>query len=236
VHFEDLPGSRNEAADIAKIWPSIGSSQEDDVRLLSGRAATKTAVKQAEVGRRVVHLATHGDVLQSRCDPTAGNTRGVGALALASAPASGLAENPLLLTGLAFAGANRRAGSRAGQDDGILTAEEVTGLNLQGTEWAVLSACNTGAGQIKAGEGVFGLRRAFQIAGARTIIMSLWSVEDRATRIWMRDLYDARFSKHLSTADAVHEASLRMLQDRRAHHRSTQPFFWAGFVAAGDWR
>ena len=68
-------------------------------------------------------------------------------------------------------------------------------LDLQGTEWAVLSACETGLGEIKAGEGVFGLRRAFQIAGARTVIMSLWSVEDRATRTWMRALYEGRLSK-----------------------------------------
>ena len=83
--------------------------------------------------------------------------------------------------------ANARTGARADRsDDGILTAEEVAGLNLQGTEWVGSSACDTGTGQIKAGEGVFGLRRAFQIAGVRTIIMSLWSAEDRSTQIWMR--------------------------------------------------
>jgi CHAT domain-containing protein len=130
VRFEDLPGSKNEAADIAKIWPSIGSAQ-DDVKLLSGRAATETAVKQAAIGRRVVHLATHGYFLQSRCDTTAVNTRGVGAITSASVPSSALSENPLLLTGLALAGANLRTSGRPGQDDGILTAEEVAGLNLQ---------------------------------------------------------------------------------------------------------
>ena len=70
----------------------------------------------------------------------------------------------------------------------------MAGLNLQGTEWAVLSACDTGLGEIKAGEGVFGLRRAFQIAGARTVIMSLWSVEDQAARAWMRALYEGRLT------------------------------------------
>ena len=111
-------------------------------------------------------------------------------------------ENPLLLSGLALAGANRRAAAGPDEDDGILTAEEVASLNLQGTEWAVLSACDTGLGEIKAGEGVFGLRRAFQIAGARTVIMSLWSVDDRATRPWMRALYEGG-SQGLNTADAV---------------------------------
>ena len=146
------------------------------------------------------------------------------------------AENPLLLSGLALSGANRRALASADGDDGILTAEEVAGLDLSGVEWAVLSACDTGVGEIAAGEGVFGLRRAFQIAGARSVIMSLWSVEDLSTRAWMKALYEGRFDRNLSTADAVHEASLAVLRDRRSKGLSTHPFYWAAFVAAGDWR
>ena len=116
-----------------------------------------------------------------------------------------------------------------------LNAEEIAGLNLQGTEWAVLSACDTGLGQITAGEGVFGLRRALQIAGVHTIVMSLWSVEDQSTRAWMRALYRARLSDHLDTPDSVRAAGLRLLTDRRARGESTHPFYWAAFVAAGDW-
>jgi CHAT domain-containing protein len=142
----------------------------------------------------------------------------------------------LLLAGLAFAGANRRRSVRGDEDDGILTAEEIGGLNLQGTEWAVLSACDTGLGEIKAGEGVFGLRRAFQVAGARTVIMSLWSVEDRSAMEWMRALYEGRLRRGLDTAEAVREASLSVLRQRRARGQSTHPFYWAGFVASGDWR
>jgi CHAT domain-containing protein len=145
-------------------------------------------------------------------------------------------ENPLLLSGLALAGANRRASASADGDDGILTAEEVAGLDLSGVEWAVLSACDTGVGEIAAGEGVFGLRRAFQIAGARSVIMSLWSVEDQSTRAWMRALYEGRFDRNRSTADAAHEASLAILRDRRSKGLSTHPFYWAAFVVAGDWR
>lgn len=100
---------------------------------------------------------------------------------------------------------------------------------------AVLSACDTGLGTIKAGEGVFGLRRAFQVAGARTVIMSLWSVDDQATRAWMRALYEGRLSKQLNTADAVRGAALSVLQQRRLSGQSTHPFYWAAFVAAGDW-
>jgi len=116
-----------------------------------------------------------------------------------------------------------------------LTAEEVASLDLSGVEWAVLSACDTGLGLIRAGEGVFGLRRAFQVAGTRTVIMSLWPVEDRATRTWMLTLYRGRFERELDTADAVRAASLAVLRDRRARGLSGHPFFWAGFVAAGDW-
>jgi CHAT domain-containing protein len=74
------------------------------------------------------------------------------------------------------------------------------------------------------------------VAGARTVIMSLWSVDDQATRQWMRALYQGRLQRHLDTADAMREASLDVLRDRRAKGQSTHPFFWAGFVAAGDWR
>jgi CHAT domain-containing protein len=181
-----------------------------------------------------VHLATHGFFLGAACGAAAG-TRAVGGLASGSGLGAADLGNPLLLSGLALAGANR-ASVPAGDDDGILTAEEIAGLSLQGTRWAVLSACDTGIGEIRAGEGVFGLRRAFQIAGVRTTIMSLWSVDDQATRQWMRALYEGRFQKALNTADAVREAGLQVLQSRRARGQATHPFFWGAFVAAGDWR
>jgi CHAT domain-containing protein len=140
------------------------------------------------------------------------------------------------MSGLALAGANQRAAAGLDDEDGILTADEVSALNLEGVEWAVLSACDTGLGEVKVGEGVFGLRRAFQVAGARTVIMSLWSVQDQAAAQWMRALYQGRLQKHLDTAGAMRYASLNVLRDRRAKGQSTHPFYWAGFVAAGDWR
>ena len=233
LYFPQLPGTRTEIVEISRLWPSQdrGSST-----ILTGSAATETAVKRALSGQRVVHLATHGFFIGGECRSGTGETRGVGGLAQASKAAGPASDNPLLLTGLAFAGANRHRLVRADQDDGILTAEEVAGLNLQGTQWAVLSACGTGLGEIRAGEGVLGLRRAFQIAGARTVIMSLWSVDDQATRAWMRALYEGRLNKGLDTADAVRDASLAVLRARRARGQSTHPFYWAAFVAAGDWR
>jgi CHAT domain-containing protein len=140
------------------------------------------------------------------------------------------------LSGLILAGANRRNFAAPEQEDGVLTAEEVASLNLSGVEWAVLSGCDTGGGEVRVSEGVLGLRRAFQVAGAKTVIMSLWPVEDQATREWMTTLYEGRLKRRLGTADAVREASLTVLRQRRAKGLSAHPFYWAPFVAAGDWR
>jgi CHAT domain-containing protein/tetratricopeptide (TPR) repeat protein len=236
VRFQPLDGTLQEVQEVSRLWSAsaVSSGEIDSAQLLVGRQASEATFKLEAQRYRVLHLATHGFFLDDSCAPTrTAGTRGVGGLTSKAT----VVQNPLRLSGLAFAGANRRAAPTAsGDEDGILIAEEVAALNLQGVEWAVLSACDTGLGEIKAGEGVFGLRRAFQIAGARTVIMSLWSVDDQATRLWMRALYEGRLQKHLSTADAMHQASLSVLRARRAAGQSTHPFYWAGFVAAGDWR
>ena len=103
-------------------------------------------------------------------------------------------------------------------------------------EWAVLSACETGVGEVKAGEGVFGLRRAFQLAGVRTLIMSLWQVRDEETRSWMKALYESRLLDGHDTTESIREANLSVLRQLRQEGKSTHPGFWAGFVAVGDWR
>ncbi len=141
----------------------------------------------------------------------------------------------MLLSGLAFAGANRRRLADPGADDGILTAEEIAVLDLSHVQWAVLSGCETGLGRVQDGEGVMGLRRAFELAGAETLIMSLWKVEDASTREWMHELYEQRLHGR-STPEAIREASLSLLQARLAQGRSTHPFYWGAFVAAGGWR
>ena len=227
LEFGDLPGTRAEVTDIAGLW------NREEVRVLTGRSATAAALVRDAPGRQVIHLATHGFFLGEPCGTPVPSARGVGGLTAAAALT---VSSPLLLSGLAFAGANDPVVTSGASDDGIMTAEEAVGLNLTGTEWVVLSACDTGVGEVRAGEGVFGLRRAFQVAGARTVIMSLWSVDDQATRVWMRALYEGRLQRGLSTADAVHQASLATLRDRRARGLSTHPFYWAAFVAAGDWR
>ena len=263
LRFLPLPGSRDEAEAVAGLWKESVASGRGELML--GGEATESAIKAGASGRRVLHLATHGFFLDTGCAAGEGaaETRGVAALAaweptatksptksaakgakpaqpqaaLALTPAPARAtENPLLLSGLALAGANRRDSVAAGQDDGILTADEIASLDLSGTEWAVLSACRTGVGPIAAGEGVLGLRRAFQVAGARTVIASLWSVGDRSARRWMEALYRARFVRGLSTAEAVRAASLEVLREQRAAGAVEAPLEWAAFQAAGDWR
>jgi CHAT domain-containing protein len=200
---------------------------------LTGADASAEAFEQFAPGKRVLHLATHGFFLEGSCESMV--QEGTDAGAHDESLMDAAAENPLLLSGLAFAGANRRTSAEPDETDGILTAEEIAGINLDGVDWAVLSACDTGVGEIKAGEGVFGLRRAFQIAGAKTVIMSLWSVEDQTTRQWMSTLYREHFLNGKETGQSVQAASLQTLRQRRANHQSTHPFYWGAFIAAGDW-
>jgi CHAT domain-containing protein len=236
LRFEPLPGSAAEIDEISELWTRKNrqrlrgtAAPARDSLGLRGPTASEDALKAMAPGRRVLHLATHGFFLGSSC-PSALGSDG------ASNTSTVIGENPLLFSGLALAGANHREAAGPNEEDGILTAEEIATLDLTGVEWAVLSACDTGVGEVRAGEGVFGLRRAFQIAGVRTLIMSLWPVEDEASREWMKRLYENRFVEGLSTAESVHRASLGLLQQRREEGKSTHPFFWAGFVAAGDWR
>lgn len=234
IRFEPLPGSAQEVQEVVTLW----RQKADRAVSLVGAQASEAAFKEGASGRRVLHLATHGFFLGERCPAALKTARGIGGLAPAeeNQPPPVTGENPLLLSGLALAGANHRAAAGPDEEDGVLTAEEIAAMDLTGVEWAVLSACDTGVGEVKAGEGVFGLRRAFQVAGARTVIMSLWSVEDEAARQWMRALYEARLVRKMGTAEAVRAASLKVLRERRAKGMSPQPFYWAGFVAAGDWR
>src|SRR5207253_3644224 len=117
-------------------------------------------------------------------------------------------ENPLLRSGLALAGANtwlKRQVLPPEAEDGLLTAEDVTGMDLLDTDLVVLSACGTGVGQVHVGEGVFGLRRAFAVAGARTLVMSLWKVPDEQTQELMVDFYQ-RILHGEGCAEALRQA------------------------------
>jgi len=239
MHFEPLPETGDEVDEVVRLWRkqarrhSPEPAKVDDVMSLRGASASEAAFKNLASNARVVHLATHGFFLGEGCPSAAEGSRST---ATGEAVPAVAGESPLLLSGFALAGANHRNAAGPEEEDGILTAEEIASLNLTNVDWAVLSACDTGVGEVRVGEGVFGLRRAFQVAGARTLIMSLWPVEDETTRKWMKALYDNRFAKGMSTIDAVHEANHEVLHHRREAGLSTHPAYWAGFIASGDWQ
>ncbi|MFL6285656.1 MAG: CHAT domain-containing protein, partial [Pyrinomonadaceae bacterium] len=210
LYFAPLGGTALEAEAIRKLFP--------DASLLTGEGATKSALKQM-VAPRVLHIATHGFFLQAPHTVADGGAR----------PAT-LAEsdNPLLRSGLALAGANQRGAAAA--DDGILTALEASGLNLWGTKLVVLSACDTGLGEVHNGEGVYGLRRALVSAGAESLVMSLWPASDYSTRSLMTSYY-RNLKQGLGRGAALRQVQLDMLRhDPRLH-----PFYWANFIQSGEW-
>ena len=130
--------------------------------------------------------------------------------------------------GLALARANIRG--RTDPDDGVLTALEASRLNLWGTRLVALSACDTGVGEVRNGDGVYGLRRAFVLAGAESLLMSLWPVSDTWTERQMRSYY-----QHLKLGKGRGE-SLRLVQlDMLARNPRLHPFYWANFIQSGDW-
>jgi len=180
---------------------------------------------------RILHLATHGFFLEDQpTDPTSG-WRDLGAI---DRLANARFENPLLRSGLLLAGFNtwRNGGEPPAEaEDGMLTAEDVTGMDLLDTELVVLSACETGLGQIHVGEGVFGLRRAFAVAGARTLVMSLWKVPDKQTQELMVDFYQ-RILRGEGRAEALRQAQQAMRT--REGGKYAHPFSWGAFICQGD--
>lgn len=243
--FDSLPGTRVEQGNLVRTWSKfstrLASTSDSKARrqdnalvlTLAGKAATEREVRTLAPGRSVLHLATHGFFLDREC---AGSIASDAEDEDATESLPMDQQSPLLLSGLALAGANARGKALSGDDDGILTAEEIAALDLSSVNWAVLSACQTGLGEVRAGEGVFGLRRAFEVAGARTLIMTLWSVDDRASAMWMESLFDKRLRGRRPTMDAVHDATLELLKEQRSQSRHTHPFFWGPFVAVGDWK
>jgi CHAT domain-containing protein len=136
-------------------------------------------------------------------------------------------QKPLLRSGLALSGAN---GDKRAADGGILTALEASTLNLWGTKLVTLSACDTGVGEVRSGEGVYGLRRAFFLAGAETLVMSLWPVSDLVAREVMTGYYSG-LKQGLGRGDALRQSQLAMLSRANRQH----PFYWASFIQAGEW-
>jgi len=220
--FAPLPGTADEVARIGKLLP--------DAAVFTRERATEDAVKGV-VSPSLLHIATHGFFLRNAAPAAAADSRMLVHVAASGSVVdddSGAAfANPLLRSGLAFAQANR---STDAGTDGILTALEAAGLDLSGTELVVLSACDTGVGDVRNGDGVYGLRRALVLAGAESQVLTLWPVDDLATRDLM-----VRYYKYLlkgrGRAEALRKVQLKMLDDRKYGH----PYYWAGFIASGAW-
>ena len=208
----ELPGTKTEVDKIAGILNEKGW----EVKNYTGESAIEENIKES-YKPRLLHIATHGFF---QPDTTKGS-------------------NPLLRSGLMLAGAGNTLKGEKNEtgEDGILTAYEAMNLNLDNTDLVVLSACETGLGEIKNGEGVYGLQRAFKVAGAKSIIMSLWKVSDQATQELM-----VRFYKNwLGTASDGSKQSVRM--NKRAAFLKAQkelkakypnPYYWGAFVMVGE--
>jgi len=216
-HLTPLPGTAVELRKIKGLIPHATTKE--------GSEASETVLKKLKTPR-VLHFATHGFFLPDepfelvRVPSRTG--KGV-AYDLVANP-----ENPLMRSGIALTGANKLCD---GDEDGILTAMEAAGLDLRGTELVVLSACDTGHGKIVSGEGVLGLRRSLHIAGAEAVVMTLWSIDDEAAHLLMKEFY-TQLLKGKSRAEALRSAQLLIKKHKEYWH----PIYWASFSFCGNWR
>jgi CHAT domain-containing protein/Tfp pilus assembly protein PilF len=217
--FGPLGGTTYEAEEIGRLIPAD---------MLMQASATEKAIKHVRAPK-ILHVATHGFFLANK-----------GQMSFAAASADqfngltrfnvrGGTESPLLRSGLALAGANDLNGGDG--EDGVLTALEASGLDLWGTKLVVLSACETGLGDVQNGEGVYGLRRALVLAGAESQVMSLWKVSDEVTKDFM-----AAYYKRLTLGEGRSEALRHVQREVLSLREHAHPYFWASFIAQGDWR
>jgi CHAT domain-containing protein/tetratricopeptide (TPR) repeat protein len=210
--FPELKATDSEARGLASLFETeTGASAQ----LLTGTRASEAELK-VRAGRqaqppRILHLATHGFFR-----PAPGST----------------AERPLTLTGIALAGANRgMAGDRSPTgDNGVLSALEAQDLNLAGTALVALSACDTGKGEIDAAEGVYGLVRSFQLAGARNVLMTLWPLDDALAADFMLDFYRTWLEDNAYDEPAEALRATQLAWIRSGDARKSDPYFWAPYV------
>jgi CHAT domain-containing protein/tetratricopeptide (TPR) repeat protein len=210
LNLSPLPGSEQEVKEIAALLRKKGWKTTVETGLTAKEDAVKT-----QQSPTVLHLATHGYFLSNVRSGTAGLSRSV------------LENNPMLRSMIFFAGAQNALNKRPlDKEDGILTAYEAQNLHLEGTEIVVLSACQTAQGKIQNGEGVYGLQRALLIAGAKSVLLSLWDVDDKVGRAFMTIFYE-KWLGGMSKQEAFRAAQLEIKK------KYPLPFYWAGFILIG---
>ncbi len=227
--WQALDGTRVEAELVAKLLGGTGAA-DDLIVLLTGEAATEEALKNQMERCQIVHVATHGFFQPLELGSSSTELRGI----LGQERLTSVRGNPLmpgLLSGLVCAGANESP--PAGRDNGLLTASEVSWLDLSGCDLAVLSACDTALGEVHPGEGMASLQRAFHVAGARTVIASLWKVEDDATAELMRDVYTRLAAGGATPSAALRSAQLDLLRRNRERDHDAHPETWGAFILSG---
>jgi CHAT domain-containing protein len=218
-----LPGTQREVDTVAALL----RQQHWQVQTYTQVQALEERVTSVR-GPRLLHLATHGFFESDQKRKLSENA------ASGESKPPGL-EDPMLRSGVYLAGANRiltGGAPAADMDDGILTAFEATQMNLEGTELVVLSACQSGLGHSEAGEGVFGLRRGLQEAGAEAVLLSMWSVPDKETQELMTKFY-AKWAGGMDKHQALRAAQEEVRAEVRARDGMDEPFFWGAFVLVG---
>jgi CHAT domain-containing protein/Tfp pilus assembly protein PilF len=219
LYFSRLKHTEREATGLKALFPQA--------EILTQAKATEAALKQA-TSPQILHIATHGFFLRGT-EQLEQETAGDGTrLVIIDQREQTELLNPLLRSWLGLAGANTQSGGEG--NDGILTALEAAGLDLWGTKLVVLSACDTGVGEVKNGDGVYGLRRALVLAGSESQMMSLWPVSDRGTRDLMIEYYK-RLKVGQGRSEALRQVQLMMLKLSNRRH----PFYWASFIQSGEW-
>ena len=214
--------------------PAIAKLTGGEPKMLLGTDASETNIKRSASRPAALVLATHGFFKQDQ-EVKKDDTAGMGSRGMTQAvTTTGEAlEDPLLRCGLALAGANVAA-KASGGDDGILTGAEIVGLDLLGTDLVVLSACETGVGKVQNGEGVAGLRQAFQIAGAKSVVATLWQVPDAESAQIMQAFY-ANMAQGQTASKALREAQLAFIKARREdrNYEAAHPYLWAAYGVTG---
>jgi CHAT domain-containing protein/predicted component of type VI protein secretion system len=247
--FLPLPGTKAEAKSIHDLFRRAFSGRPTE--LLTGQEATKEAFVRRAPQCSYLLVATHGFFLPEPEPKEPPDLEGIRSLRMLRFRPEVVTANPALRSGLAFAGANRAA---VGRGTSFLTAFEASELDLRRVDLAVLSACETGRGQVRSGERVLGLQRAFQLAGARTAVTSLWKVDDLATQALMTRFHRNLWEKRMGKLEALREAQLWLVNEGWKHPElnlrsglvrpvaelkkgdAVSPFYWAAFVLSGDWR